>query len=101
MPTVIGVIFFCFGIYCFLFKEDNLLGLLLIASTFEAASALNFGQRGIQPYYVVAAFIIARAIVNRLLGVRLKRAMPQGKWLLIFGAIGITSALVLPVIFAG
>ena len=27
--------------------------------------------------------------------------MPQGKWLLIFGAIGITSAFVFPVIFAG
>jgi hypothetical protein len=101
MPTVIGIIFFCCGAYCFLFKEDNLLGLLLIAGTFEAASAVNIGQRGIQPYYVVAAFIIARAVVNRLLGVRLKRAMPQGRWLLIFGAIGITSALVLPVIFAG
>jgi hypothetical protein len=101
MPTVIGVIFFCCGAYCFLFKEDNLFGLLLIASTFEAASAVNIGKRGIQPYYVVAAFIIARAVVNRLLGIRLKRVMPQGKWLLIFGAIGITSALVLPFIFAG
>src|ERR1700733_12191344 len=101
MPTVIGVIFFCCGAYCFLYKEDRLLGLLLIASTFEAASAINFGKRGIQPYYVVAAFTIARGLVNWLLGVRFNRKMPQRKWLLIFGAIAVASAFVLPVVFAG
>ncbi len=101
MPTIIGVIFFCCGAYCFLYKEEILFGLLLVASTFEAASAINIGQRGIQPYFVVAAFVIARALVNRSLGLRLNRKMPQGKWLLIFGAIGVTSAFVFPVIFAG
>jgi hypothetical protein len=101
MPTIIGVIFFCCGAYCFLYKEDRLFGLLLIASTFEAASAINFGQRGIQPYYVIAAFIIVRGLVNWLLGVRLNRMMPQKKWLLIFGAIAFASAFVLPVVFAG
>ena len=101
MPTIIGVIFFCCAAYCFLYKEDGLFGLLLIAGTFEAASAINFGKRGIQPYYVVAAFIIIRGLVNRLLGVRLNRKMPQGKWLLIFGAIGLVSAVVFPVVFAG
>jgi hypothetical protein len=101
MPTVIGVIFFCCGAYYFLYKEDGLFGLLLIASTFEAASAINFGNRGIQPYYVVAAFTSARGLVNWLLGVRLNRKMPQGKWLLIFGAIAVASAFVLPVVFAG
>jgi hypothetical protein len=101
MPTVIGVIFFVCGAYCFFWKEGSLFGLLLISSLFEAASAINIGQRGIQPYYVVALFIIARAFVNRILGIRLNRTMPQGKWLLIFGGIGITSALILPVIFAG
>jgi hypothetical protein len=101
MPTIIGVIFFCCGAYCFLYKEDRLFGLLLIASTFEAASAINFGKRGIQPYYVVAAFIIARGLLNWLLGVRLNRKMPQGKWLLLFGAIAIASAFVLPAVFAG
>ena len=101
MPTVIGVIFFCCGAYCFLYKEDRLFGLLIIASTFEAASAINFGKRGIQPYYVVAAFTIARGLVNWLLGVRFNRKMPQRKWLLIFGVIAVASAFVLPVVFAG
>lgn len=101
MPTVIGVIFFCFGMYFFFFKEDSLLGLLFIATTFEAASAINFGERGVQPYYVVAGFIILRGLVNRLLGIRLDRKIPHGKLLLIFGAIAIVSAVVLPVLFAG
>jgi hypothetical protein len=101
MPTITGIIFFCCGAYCFLYKEDRLFGLLIIASTFEAASAINFGKRGIQPYYVVAAFTIARGLVNWLLGVRFNRKMPQRKWLLIFGVIAVASAFVLPVVFAG
>jgi hypothetical protein len=101
MPTVIGAIFFCCGLYLFFFKEDGLLGLLLIATIFEAASAINFGERGIQPYYVVAVFIIARAIVNQLLGVRSNRKIPHGRLLLIFGLIAVASALVLPFVFAG
>jgi hypothetical protein len=101
MPTIIGVIFFCCAAYCFLFKQDGLLGLLIIASIFEAASAINIGERGIQPYYVVAAFLIARALINFMLGARSNKPMPQGKWLLLFGAIGVASAFILPIVFAG
>src|SRR5947209_1289730 len=101
MPTIIGVIFFCCGAYCFLFREESLLGLLIIAATFEAASAVNIGQRGIQPYYVVAAFIIGRALVNRVLGIRPDTVTPQREWLLVFGAIAIASAFISPIIFAG
>jgi hypothetical protein len=56
---------------------------------------------GIQPYYVIAALIIARALVNRMLGFRLNASIPGGRWLLLFGAIGVTSAFLLPIIFAG
>jgi hypothetical protein len=101
MPTVIGVIFFCCGAYCFFVKEDSLFGLLIIAGIFQAASALNISERGIQPYYVIGAFVIVRAIVNRSLGVRSNRSMPQNRWLLLFGGIAIASAFVLPVVFAG
>jgi hypothetical protein len=101
MPTVIGVIFFCCGAYCFLCEEDGLLGLLLIATTFEAASAINIAGRGIQAYYVIAVFIIARALVNVLHGVRFDKVMPEGKWLLIFGTIAIASGFFSPVIFSG
>jgi hypothetical protein len=101
MPTVIGVIFFCCGVYCFLSKDDSLLGLLIVAAAFQAASAINISERGIQPYYVVAVFVIARALINWVLGIRLNKSMPQGRWLLLFGVIGVASAFILPVIFAG
>jgi hypothetical protein len=101
MPTIIGVIFFCLGAYYFLRKEEGLLGLLIIASVFEAASSINIAERGIQPHYVIAAFIIARALVNGVLGLRPSSRMPQGKWLLAFGAITILSTLTLPIIFSG
>jgi hypothetical protein len=101
MPTIIGVIFFFFAAYCFLLKEDGLFGLLIVASVFQAASAINIGERGIQPYYVVAVFIIARAVINRSLGAPAKARVPQAAWLLLFGAIAIASAFVLPFIFAG
>jgi hypothetical protein len=101
MPTIIGAIFFCSGLYFFLFKEDGLLGLLIISSIFEASSAINVGQRGIQPYYLVAAFIIARGFVKWALGAGPRESIPQRRWLLAFGVIGVLSAFVLPAIFAG
>src|SRR5580698_2191981 len=101
MPTVFGVIFFCFGAYCFLRKQDQLLGLLLVATVFEASSAINIAERGIQPHYIVATFIIMRAIYNVLLGYKPDSKMPQGKWLLLFGAVAVFATLTLPIIFAG
>jgi hypothetical protein len=101
MPTAIGVAFFCFGAYCFLRKEEGLLGLLIIATGFEASSAVNIADRGIQPYYVVSLWIILRAFANRLLGIRSDASMPGGRWLLLFGAVAVASALVYPIIFAG
>jgi hypothetical protein len=101
MPTVIGVVFFFAGAYCFLRKQDNLFGLLIIATVFEASSAINIGDRGIQPYYVIAGFIIIRGAINWVFGIRPGRSMPRGAWLLIFGAIGVASAWVLPIVFAG
>jgi hypothetical protein len=101
MPTITGVIFFCFGAYCFLCREDGLLGLLIISSVFEASSAINIAERGIQPYYLIAGFIIARALVNRALGVCANKRMPQGNWLLLFAVIAVGSAFAYPIIFAG
>ena len=101
MPTIVGLVFFCCGAYCFFLRQGGLLELLIIASIFQAASAINFGERGIQPYYVVAVFVIARALFNWVLGARSKKSMPQGTWLLIFGFIAVASAFIFPVVFAG
>jgi hypothetical protein len=49
MPPIVGVMFFCCGAYSFLLKEDNSLGLLIIASIFEASSAINIAERPQQP----------------------------------------------------
>lgn len=101
MPTLIGVVFFGASVYCFLWKEDSLFGLLIIAASLQASSAINLGQRGIAPYYVVAAFILLRAGCKLALGARVNRSIPDGKWLIFFGAIGVISAIVYPVVFAG
>lgn len=101
MPTVIGLIFFCCAAYFFLFKEEALLGLLIVACVFEAASAMNFGERGIQPYYLVAIFIILRAIANKFLGLKNRKVPSSFKWLVLFECIAVASALIAPIIFAG
>ena len=101
MPTLIGVIFFGVSVYCFLWTEDSLFGLLIIAAALQASSAINFGERGIAPYYVVAAFIILRGACKVVLGIRANLSIPHGKWLMLFGAIAVASAVVYPMIFAG
>jgi hypothetical protein len=101
MPTVIGAIFFVAALYCFFFREDALFGLLLIATVFEAASAVNIGDRGIQSYYVVAVFIIIRGAVNNFLGIRPRILMTQYPRLLVFGAISVISATIFPIVFSG
>jgi hypothetical protein len=101
MPTVIGVIFFLCAVYCFLLKEEWLFGLLIISIVFEAASAINFGERGVQSYYIVSAFVLARGLLRWGRGAVRDRRMPQGVWLLIFAGIVLASAIVLPIVFAG
>jgi hypothetical protein len=101
MPTAIGLLFFGFGAYYFLAREDGLLGLLLVASIFQAASAVDVAERGIQPCYLIEGFIIVRAILNQLLPKAIPPAMPNSRWLLAFAGISTASALLLPVVFAG
>jgi len=101
MPTIIGTIFFCCGVYCFFRKEDALFGLLIVSSVFQASSALDVAGRGIQPYYLISAFIIIRALVNRTIGISSSEEIPRRKWLFMFGFIAVGSAILLPFIFVG
>ncbi len=101
MPTIIGVIFLVCGGYCFFLREDGLFGLLILASAFEASSAINIADRGIQPYYVIAVLIILRALIKWSLGIQRVPRVPCGAWLLLFGLIAIGSAFILPLVFAG
>jgi hypothetical protein len=101
MPTIIGVVFFICGAYFFLLREDGLFGLLIIASAFEASSAIDIGERGVQPYYLIAVFIILKAFLKWSLGFRWDMVVPHWKSLLLFGSIAIASSFILPVVFAG
>jgi hypothetical protein len=101
MPTIVGLVFFAIGAYCFVARPDSLFGALILASVFEASSAINIGERGVQPYYIIAGFIILRGALNWLFSSRPQPIMPQRLWLLLFGSIAIASSFVLPIIFAG
>lgn len=100
MPTVIGLIFLAFGVYCLVNREDLLLGSLMFCGLFQASSVINFGAVGIQPFYLaVCLFLFSQAKKNRPLGSGIHFS---GKnCLIIFGCLGVISALVYPFVFAG
>ena len=101
MPTLIGALFLLVGGYCFVKAPKCLFGVLLVSGLFEASSALNIGDRGIQPYYVIAALFVARALLYKHQS-REEAAHFKGKGLLAaFAALGVASAFVLPRLFAG
>jgi hypothetical protein len=100
MPTLIGIFFIAFGIFCLVKKEDWLFGFLIFSAIFQASSAINFGAQGIQPYYIVGClFIYSQAKKKRFW---IGEPCFSGKNLLfVFGCLGILSALIFPFIFAG
>lgn len=99
MPTLIGVFFLFSGLYCFFCRRDWLFGLTIFSAFFQAASILNIGSRGVQPYYLIALLYIGSHLNALFVGPRTRFS---GKFLLLgFAAIGALSALVLPIVFAG
>jgi hypothetical protein len=100
MPTVIGIVFVAFGVYCLAEREDWLLGFLMFSALFQASSVINFGTVGIQPFYLAAClFVFSQAKKGRpsRSGIHFR-----GKdCLIIFGCLGVISALVYPFVFAG
>jgi hypothetical protein len=101
MLTVIGSLFLLSGGYCFLWAPNRLFGLLVISSLFEASSVVNIGGRGVQPYYLIATFFIARAMLYKIRNGGVNVTF-NGRGLLIgFAVLGTVSAFVLPVVFAG
>lgn len=100
MPTVIGVLFLLAGAVCWFLGEQWLLALLMVSSFFEAASVINFGQSGIQPYYLIACFLIASQLRKPAFWkaeIDFKGKIP----LILFGIVGVVSAVTLPFLFAG
>ncbi len=101
MPTVIGIAFVSLALYCFFQRPSWLFGVLIVASLFEASSAFNGGGRGVQPYYVVALLVVLRAFLDRKRRFDGAPSFNGRSALLVFALIGVGSALVLPVVFAG
>jgi hypothetical protein len=100
MPTIIGMIFLAAGALCLTLGEQWLLGLLVFSSFFQAASAINFGSSGIQPYYLIACILIVSQM--RKLEFWRSNIHFEGKWILVaFGSIGLLSSLICPFLFAG
>ena len=61
----------------------------------------NGGGRGVQPYYVVALLVVLRAFLDRKRRFDGAPSFNGRSALLVFALIGVGSALVLPVVFAG
>jgi hypothetical protein len=100
MPTVIGLIFVGLGVLCLVKKEEWLFGLVVISGLFEAASAINFGSQGIQPYYILACLFIYSQGKKASFWNGTSRFKGEN-YLFAFGCVGVLSALVCPLIFAG
>lgn len=99
MPTVIGLLFFLASVYFFFQKDDRLFALVIVSAIFQASSVIASDEHGIQPYYAVAAMFVLQCILRGGIG---GGAKFKGKgWMTLFGVIGIASALILPVVFAG
>lgn len=99
MPTIIGLIFLALGIYCFAKGDDWLLGLLVFSALFQASSVVNFGSVGIQPFYLIACIFLCSKVQKRFWKSQIR--FRGERFLIIFGCLGVFSALVYPFIFAG
>ena len=102
MPTIEGIIFVTLALYFFARHPDRLFPLLVISTVFQASSIISSGPVGIQPYYFVAFAFILNAFVRRpRMLIRNSRAATPFLALTAFLILGVTSALVLPILFAG
>ncbi len=100
MPTVIGLIFALLGMFCLAKRREWLLGLLVLSGIFEASSVINFGSKGVQPYYLIACIFIYSQLMKRS-SQKDRREFLGRKLLFAFVCIGVLSALVYPIIFEG
>lgn len=101
MPTVIGTVLFFAAIYCFFRGSSDLFSLVIISSFFEAASMTSGGSMSIQPYYIVACVFLVRVALSEGSNARARVGFKGKNALLLFGVIGIISAVILPFVFSG
>jgi uncharacterized membrane protein YbaN (DUF454 family) len=99
MPTLIGLIFLLASAYCFFQKDDRLFALVIVSAIFQASSVISSDAHGVQPYYAVAAIFVLQSMLR---GRNVGKPSFRGRgWMILFAVIGIASAFILPVVFAG
>jgi len=98
MPTITGIVYFLLSLFCLVVNRTWLFGLLIFAALFGAASAVNFGLYGIQPYYIVACVFVLSRIWKQSFW---QRKFKGKRLVILFGCVGIISALIYPVLYKG
>jgi hypothetical protein len=101
MPTVIGLLFFGASLFFFFQKDDSLFALVIVSSIFAASSVVAAKQHGVQPYYAVATLFVLQSIVRGRIGWKASASFKGKSWMILFAVIGVLSAFILPIVFAG
>lgn len=102
MPTLEGIVFVPLAIYYFLKRPDLLFPLLIVSAVFQASSIVSSGPIGLQPYYFVALlFILRYRLQSWTSPIALAAVRTPIRALAMFGLVGVASAVILPVVFAG
>lgn len=100
-PTIIGIAFLVVSCYFFTRGTSALLGLLIFSGIFQAATVVSTTSAGLQPYYCVAVFFLARCGIEATLGKFTWRTFRGIRPLLLFIVLGVCSACILPFVFHG
>ncbi len=102
MPTLEGIVFVPLAIYYFLKRPDLLFPLLIVSAVFQASSIVSSGPIGLQPYYFVALLFILRFWLQSWTSpISLAAVRTPIRALALFGLVGVASAVILPMVFAG
>jgi hypothetical protein len=102
VPTLEGIVFVPLAIYYFLKRPDLLFPLLIVAAVFQASSIVSSGPIGLQPYYIVALLFILRFWLQSWTSpIALAAVRTPIRVLALFGLVGVASAVILPIVFAG
>lgn len=101
MPTALGFIFAAGALYCFFRKDDSLFAVVLVSAIFQASSIISAETFGIQPYYAVGSLFVLQTLYRITTSAGLSARFRGKRWMYIFAAVAVLSAVILPIVFAG
>ncbi len=100
MITIAGALFLFAAAFCYFRSAQSLFSLLIFSSLFPATAIIDAGSRWIPPYYLIACFFIAKSFAYKQSD-GLASGFHGKSMLILFGCIGVASAIILPMVFAG